>query len=376
LVQATVQGGEVHLKAHSLPEQVHCAPAQSARQIEPCEQPMVQGGLVQVKMHSDWLQVQTPSAHSEMQPLCPEQLMLQGGVGQSRSHSQPPAQPQNSPHSSMQQSPAPQVLQSAAPPVPWVQPPPTPTISSPMPPATPPVLVTDPPVATAVVVAVLPPLPLVAVLDEVGVPRPPSSIPQLAETTNAAAQMSRRGRASVCMGAYRWDTAFWVAGVGIRGRLSCAATLLWLAASVACRLASSAPCYALPMTVDDAAARLAALEKQVQSLRAELAGVLEQLEHHRRTDLSMRGQHRCPACGARKILHARRIVDRDSGTTQPLAVTTVGFFAPKPRGQFECYICVACGLVEWHVKDPSEIDIDDDVFRVEEIDEGHAGPYR
>jgi DNA-directed RNA polymerase subunit RPC12/RpoP len=122
--------------------------------------------------------------------------------------------------------------------------------------------------------------------------------------------------------------------------------------------------------------QLAALARRVQELEEQLAAVSRQLEQIRPQSDSMRDQVRCPACGCRSILHAHKVVDRDQQPPGALAVTTKGLWAPKPVGQFEIYVCTRCGLVEWHVIDPAEIEVDGEVVEVHEVSAPSAGPYR
>ena len=121
--------------------------------------------------------------------------------------------------------------------------------------------------------------------------------------------------------------------------------------------------------------RVDALTRRVQQLEEQLAAVTRDLEQIRPQSDSMRDRVRCPACGGRSILHAHKVVDRDQGQGT-LAVSTKGLWAPKPVGQFEIYVCSGCGLVEWHVVNPAEIEIDGEVVEVHEVRDPVAGPYR
>ena len=112
--------------------------------------------------------------------------------------------------------------------------------------------------------------------------------------------------------------------------------------------------------------RLEELEEEVRELRAALE----------RRETSMRRDGRCPACGCRSILHAKRVADRAGGTVGPLSVMVVGLFAPQPRGLFECYVCASCGACEWYVAQPGEIEADDDAVTLAEASEPSGGPYR
>jgi hypothetical protein len=135
---------------------------------------------------------------------------------------------------------------------------------------------------------------------------------------------------------------------------------------------------ACAMASDELKRQLRTLEDQVSFLTKQLEALASEVEGRRQeADGSMRNQLRCPACRCRKILHAKEILDRSDGTTKrQLSVTSEGFWSPKARGIFECHICTACGLVEWHVVDPSEIKIDDERFEIREVGDQGPGPYR
>lgn len=123
--------------------------------------------------------------------------------------------------------------------------------------------------------------------------------------------------------------------------------------------------------------RLNDLEKQLAKLTAENRGALEAAQQAtQRTLGTMRVELRCPACEGRRILHAREIVDRTDSAKQQLAVTATGFWATKPVGKFECYICARCGHTEWHVPHPEEIAIDGDKIALLEAEAPSKGPYR
>jgi len=133
------------------------------------------------------------------------------------------------------------------------------------------------------------------------------------------------------------------------------------------------------MSSDGEKERFAALAGEVAELRAELESLRTQVRAAReRIDLTMRGQTVCPACGCRKILHAREVLDRGDGDMrQKLALAKPSFWRSKVVGEFEVYLCTACGLVEWYAKDLHEVEVDGKVFRILEGNEpGSEGPYR
>lgn len=122
--------------------------------------------------------------------------------------------------------------------------------------------------------------------------------------------------------------------------------------------------------------RIARLEATVQELDRRLAALTQSLEARREPGDSMRAQVRCPSCGGRRIVRAKRVADRDGGRQTPMAVSIRGLFFPEAHGIFACDVCAACGLVEWHVEDPAAIDMDHEDIEVIEVDDESSGPYR
>ena len=121
--------------------------------------------------------------------------------------------------------------------------------------------------------------------------------------------------------------------------------------------------------------QLGKLERRIDALSDELAMANAQLAKRERRD-TMKARVRCPSCDSRSILHVPMIVDRDGGLKNPMAVTMKGLFMPKPVGQFECYVCRGCGLVEWYVANPGELDQEGEVSRLVDIEDRDNGPYR
>ena len=127
-----------------------------------------------------------------------------------------------------------------------------------------------------------------------------------------------------------------------------------------------------------------ALHKTIQELRAQVSQLSRRVEElsqaverkHSQREATLKSQLRCPACGGRRVLHASEILDRTDGTQHRMAVMAVGFWVPKPRGLFECYVCVQCGFVEWYVKEPASVEPDDKIIHIIEADEDNVGPYR
>ncbi len=124
--------------------------------------------------------------------------------------------------------------------------------------------------------------------------------------------------------------------------------------------------------VEVLAAEVARLRESMKTLQAQVAAARD------RIDLTMRGQTRCPACGCRRIMHAREVLDRGDGDMrQKLALAKPSYWRAKVVGEFEVYLCTACGLVEWYAKDLHEVKVDGKIFRIIEGEEsGQNGPYR
>ncbi|WP_438041008.1 hypothetical protein [Sorangium sp. So ce128] len=134
--------------------------------------------------------------------------------------------------------------------------------------------------------------------------------------------------------------------------------------------AASAP-VADPVTEPHAASAPAerSLEERVGRLEREVQALIE------RRSASMRDELRCPACGARKILHAPKVLDADADGRNELAIAQPSVWRSRRVGKLEAYICAGCMLVEWHVKDLEGLDEHVDVSALD----GEAprqGPYR
>ena len=113
------------------------------------------------------------------------------------------------------------------------------------------------------------------------------------------------------------------------------------------------------------------LRRQVEALRQELRGTTE------RAALTMRAQTRCPACGNRRILHADKVLDRDAGSLNELALIQTSVWSGKGAGRFEVFICTQCGLTEWYVKDLAELAQQEKHFAViDATPKEESGPYR
>jgi len=110
--------------------------------------------------------------------------------------------------------------------------------------------------------------------------------------------------------------------------------------------------------------QLGQAQKTLESLRSEI------VDAKGGVNLTMRGQVRCPACGGREILHATKVLDRgESNMRYALALVKPSMWRGKTYGQFQVYICSACGLTEWYVDHPREVPVDGKTIRHFEGDE-------
>jgi len=116
---------------------------------------------------------------------------------------------------------------------------------------------------------------------------------------------------------------------------------------------------------------------ELEALRAEVAALRAAVDEARELGRQTMRRHRCcPACGDRRLAHAAEVLDRgDDGKRFPMALNQPWRWANNVVGVFEAYVCRACGLVEWYVRDPSALrEIEPNLVF---IDEGSAsGPYR
>ena len=87
----------------------------------------------------------------------------------------------------------------------------------------------------------------------------------------------------------------------------------------------------------------------------------------------------CPACGGRALLHVRRAREGAYMGLMDFAIAhEESWTGIKPQGRLESFTCRACGLVELHVIDPAEVEVDGDrVVAVEPDGEPpRGGPFR
>lgn len=94
-------------------------------------------------------------------------------------------------------------------------------------------------------------------------------------------------------------------------------------------------------------ARCAALEEQVDDLRASWSG-------------SMLKDATCPACGGKEILHVKQATQlSESMAITPLALGyDLTWTGVKHRGALEYFVCCACRLVETHATKLEDVERD------------------
>ena len=132
---------------------------------------------------------------------------------------------------------------------------------------------------------------------------------------------------------------------------------------------------------EELADQVRVLTETTAQLRAELDALREQVSAAQgRVRMTMREQVRCPGCGGTSILHSSRVID--SANAHKLHGLGLhrglkwGKVLPV-QGPLEIYICRACGLGEWYVKDLDDVDTSDEQFRIiEGATDQPTGPYR
>lgn len=121
-------------------------------------------------------------------------------------------------------------------------------------------------------------------------------------------------------------------------------------------------------------ATLDELRREVEALRALLVA---SVASEGRREMTLRGQGRCPACGASDLLRARRVLDRgESDTRNDMAVVRPGWWSGKVQGKFEIFVCRACGVCEWYVQKPASVEADAEDLIIRTGAPPGAGPMR
>jgi hypothetical protein len=129
--------------------------------------------------------------------------------------------------------------------------------------------------------------------------------------------------------------------------------------------------------VEEQEERIARLEAELGALRGRLEAVESAARPETRgRHCSMKDTACCPGCGGSKILHAREVLDRSEAGRSRMALAQPSMWRDKGVGEFELYVCTACGLCEWRVKDLSGLEIDGDKFRLVEGAPVPNEPYR
>ena len=126
------------------------------------------------------------------------------------------------------------------------------------------------------------------------------------------------------------------------------------------------------MSVDDPVtelrAELAKMKEELALLRAEVAAQPP-------IGSTIREASTCPSCRGTSFIFAKKVLDRDQGGRRALAVKQDSWWRDRPIGIFQVYICRGCGHVEWLVKDPAELEPDQDLELLERTQREKA-PYR
>jgi hypothetical protein len=127
------------------------------------------------------------------------------------------------------------------------------------------------------------------------------------------------------------------------------------------------------MKPEDLALKLAALEKEVTLLRAEI----EATRGGRAPTLRASG--RCPACGGTNAIFVPEVLEQaHGGGLVPLAIAQkTSWWGSNRSAPLSAYACTACGWVEWYVSTFEGIEIDGvKIFYASAERPPEGGPYR
>jgi hypothetical protein len=125
------------------------------------------------------------------------------------------------------------------------------------------------------------------------------------------------------------------------------------------------------MDPNDHGVRLAALEKEIALLRAEVDAARANRAP------TIRSTGRCPACGGTKAIYVPKVLENTHGGMVPLAVAhDVSWWKSTPVAPLAAYVCTGCGFVEWYVSSFEGIEIDGDKVRDASAQPPDGGPYR
>jgi rubredoxin len=125
---------------------------------------------------------------------------------------------------------------------------------------------------------------------------------------------------------------------------------------------------------------LAALRERVVQLEAQLGELRASIERSAAGGFrSIRDSRRCPACGNQTFLHVPSATQLTDSGAVPLGLHHVlKWRGPVVTGVMESFTCRACGLVELHVIDAREVEIDGKTVRAVDGDgePPSDGPFR
>lgn len=123
-----------------------------------------------------------------------------------------------------------------------------------------------------------------------------------------------------------------------------------------------------------------ALRDRVARLEAQLAELRDLVDRsHAGGFRSIRDTRRCPACGGGAFLHAPRTTQASHTQVVPFGIAHHWkWTGAVASGVMEVFACRHCGLVEWHVIAPADVEPDGvNVLAVEpESDPPRDGPFR
>ena len=131
----------------------------------------------------------------------------------------------------------------------------------------------------------------------------------------------------------------------------------------------------------DIQATLSALKAQVDRQEATIAELRATVMGLRSQQcFSMKNTRMCPGCGARSLLHIRKLKDHAHHGSIDLAIDheTSVWTGVETHGALEGFACLGCGLLELHVIDFKDVQVDGEKIVLIEADKDppKAGPFR
>jgi hypothetical protein len=124
---------------------------------------------------------------------------------------------------------------------------------------------------------------------------------------------------------------------------------------------------------------LAALRDELAALTTAYLALLARVDAVvPNTTPTMAKTFKCPACNTTRIARVESILDRgESNAREEMALVQPSFWSSKVVGKLGCYACTGCGLVEWYVKDPSELkDVEGKITITDSAIAPSRDPYR